>query len=50
MQVFFDVRYEKFKPQHNKAMLLLQYCKLSRDETESAKAYMGHLRIKGVQL
>ena len=36
----------KSKPQHNETILLLQYCKLSRDENDSAEEWMGCLGIK----
>ena len=32
--------------EYNKTILLLQYCKLSRDENKSAEEWMGHLKIK----
>ena len=31
-----EVLNEKFKPQHNKTILSLQYCKLIREENKSA--------------
>ena len=36
----------KFEPQHNKTILLLQYCKLSSDENKSAEEWMDYLRVK----
>ena len=37
---------EKFKPQHNETILLLQYCKLLRDSDRSVHEWIGHLRVK----
>ena len=42
----FQILNKKFKKQHNEMILSLQYCKLLRDNNESAKLLMGHLRIK----
>ena len=37
---------DKLRCQHNETILSLQYCKLSREEHESAKDQMGQLGIK----
>ena len=42
----FKVLSVKLKPQHNEMILVLQDCKLVREENETAKEWMGHLRIK----
>ena len=42
----FGVLSDKFKLQHNKNILPLQYCKLTRKQKENAKEWMGHLRLK----
>ena len=41
----FSVWNEKFKPQLNKIILLLQYYKLSRDENEIAEEGMGQFEL-----
>ena len=42
----FEVQSEKFKHQHDEPVLLLQYCKLIKEEKESAEEWMSHLRVK----
>ena len=42
----FEVLNEKFKLQHNKTMLSLQYFKLGGEERECLKEWMGHLKVK----
>ena len=37
----FNILDAKLKPQHNDTVLLLQYCKLSKDKNESVKEWMG---------
>ena len=39
----------KFKPQHNKMILSLQYCTLHRKENESVQEWMGWLHIKAAE-
>ena len=41
-----EVSSEKFKAWHNETFLLLQYCKLKREQNENAKELMDCLRIK----
>ena len=36
---------EIFKPEHNKEMPSLQFCKLTREQNEKAKEWMGQLRL-----
>ena len=40
---------EKFKPQHNKTILLFQYCNLDRKIEEATQEYMGRLQIKATE-
>ena len=42
----FSICHAKFKSLHNKTILLLQYCKLCREENESADGWMCCLRNK----
>ena len=42
----FKVLCEKFKPQHNEIILSLLCCKLVREEKETAKEWMGCIRVK----
>ena len=42
----FEVVRKKFKSQHNQMILLLQYCKLIIEESESTEKWMSHLRVK----
>ena len=46
----FGVLDEKSKPQHNKTLLSLQYCKLVREEKGSAEKLMGWLRVKATKM
>ena len=41
--MLFSVHNEKFRPLHKKTILSLQYCKLSREEKENTKEWMGRL-------
>ena len=43
----FEMLNEKFKSQHNETILLLQYCKTLRHNTDGAKERMVWSRIKG---
>ena len=36
----------KFKPQYNETILSLQYCKLTTEEKENTEEWMGHMRVK----
>ena len=42
----FEVLNDKFEPQHNKTMLLLQYCKIVREVQDKAEEWIGSLRVK----
>ena len=42
----FEVLSKKFKPQHNETILLLQYWKLIREQSENAGEWMDCLRLK----
>ena len=42
----FEILSKTFKPQHNEAILSLQYFKQTREQNEKAEEWMGHLRIK----
>ena len=42
----FEILSENFKPEHNKKLLPLQYCKLMRKQSENAEEWRGHLRMK----
>ena len=36
---------DKLRPQHNKTVISLQYCKLSRQSGENAEDWVGRLKI-----
>ena len=42
----FEVPSKKFSLQHNKTVVSLQYCKLTRKQDEAVKEWMGHLDSK----
>ena len=42
----FEVITQNFKLQHNDTILLLQYCKLIREEKENTEEWMAWLRVK----
>ena len=37
---------EKFQPYHNEIFWSLQYCKLTREQSENVTEWIGYLRIK----
>ena len=40
----FEVLSDKFKPEHNKMILSLQYCKLEREQYENVEEWLGYLK------
>ena len=45
----FNTLSEKFKQQHNKTILTLQYCKLVWHSDESAEEWMDTLRVMAIE-
>ena len=45
----FSILNVKFKSKHNKTVLLLPYCKQSREENKSPEKWMGCLRVKTIE-
>ena len=42
----FELLSEKIRPQQNRTILSLQYCKLIREQSQNADEWMGHIRMK----
>ena len=45
----FEIFNNRFKPQDNETIILLQFCKLVRQQNESAEEWVGRLRIIAVE-
>ena len=49
MEGLFTIFNNKFKPQFNEAIKLLQFCKLSKQANGNAEEWMGRLRLAVVE-